>query len=204
MPHPEHAVEDLTGAGTDGLAVLHLARGGRPRRESAASLFRRVAIAEAVTWALLLTGMFLKYVTDTTELGVRIFGMAHGVVFIAYCLTTVVVAVDQRWSRGRLLAGLAASVPPFVTIAFDRYAERRGMLATSWRLVTERSVGPGRAGGRLAAASPRPRCGRRRTRRRRPHRRGAVGRPSDQLTGPVSACPPRARAGCRRPPRRSR
>ena len=71
-------------------------------------LFRRVAIAEAVTWALLLTGMFLKYVTDTTELGVRIFGMVHGVVFIAYCLTTVVVAVDQRWSRGRLLLGLAA------------------------------------------------------------------------------------------------
>ena len=105
-------------------------------------LFRRVAIAEAVTWALLLTGMFLKYVTDTTELGVRIFGMAHGIVFIAYCLTTVVVAVDQRWSRGRLLVGLAASVPPFVTIAFDRYAERRGMLATSWRLVAEAPSGP--------------------------------------------------------------
>jgi integral membrane protein len=105
-------------------------------------LFRRVAIAEAVTWALLLTGMFLKYVTDTTELGVRIFGMAHGIVFIAYCLTTIVVAVDQRWSPGRLLAGLAASVPPFVTIAFDRYAERRGMLATSWRLVAEAPSGP--------------------------------------------------------------
>ena len=51
-------------------------------------LFRRVAIAEAITWALLLTGMFLKYVTETTELGVRVFGMVHGVVFIAYCLTT--------------------------------------------------------------------------------------------------------------------
>ena len=32
-------------------------------------LFRRLAFAEAVTWALLLTGMFLKYVTETTELG---------------------------------------------------------------------------------------------------------------------------------------
>ena len=29
MPHPEHAVEDLTGPGTDGLGVLHLA-GRRP------------------------------------------------------------------------------------------------------------------------------------------------------------------------------
>ena len=54
-------------------------------------LFRRVAVAEAVTWALLLTGMVLKYVTETTDLGVRVFGMLHGVVFVAYCVTTVVV-----------------------------------------------------------------------------------------------------------------
>jgi integral membrane protein len=97
-------------------------------------LFRRVAIAEAVTWGLLLLGMVLKYVTDTTELGVRVFGMAHGIVFIAYCLTTVLVAVDQRWSRRRLLLGLVSSVPPFVTVLFDRYAERRGMLRPAWRL----------------------------------------------------------------------
>jgi integral membrane protein len=99
-------------------------------------LFRRVAIAEAVTWALLLTGMFLKYVTETTELAVRVFGMAHGVVFIAYCLVTLLVGVDQRWSRGRVLLGLVSAVPPFLTVWFDRYAERRGALAPSWRLVT--------------------------------------------------------------------
>lgn len=98
-------------------------------------LFRRVAIAEAVTWALLLSGMFLKYVTETTELGVRIFGMVHGVVFIAYCLVTLLVAVDQRWSRGRVLLGLVSSVPPFMTVWFDRYAERRGAFAPRWRLV---------------------------------------------------------------------
>jgi integral membrane protein len=98
-------------------------------------LFRRVAIAEAVTWALLLVGMFLKYVTETTELGVSIFGMVHGVVFIAYCLTTLLVAVDQRWSAGRTILGLVSSIPPFVTIAFDRYAEKRGALARTWRLI---------------------------------------------------------------------
>jgi integral membrane protein len=105
-------------------------------------LFRRVAVAEAVTWALLLTGMVLKYGTETTELGVRIFGMVHGVVFIGYCLTTVLVAIDQRWSRGRLLLGLVASVPPFATVLFDRYAERRGALGASWRLVSDAPVGP--------------------------------------------------------------
>ncbi len=103
--------------------------------------FRRVAIAEAITWALLLAGMFLKYVTDTTELGVRVFGMVHGVVFIAYCLTTVLVAVDQRWTRGRLLLGLVAAVPPFATVLFDRFAERRGVLGARWRLTTSAPEG---------------------------------------------------------------
>jgi len=109
-------------------------------RVSPQRLFRTVATAEAVTWALLLTGMVLKY-SDVTELGVRVFGMVHGVVFVAYCLTTVLVAVDQRWSPGRLLLGLAASVPPFFTVLFDRYAERRGALADSWRLTTAEPVG---------------------------------------------------------------
>ena len=98
-------------------------------------LFRRLAVAEAVTWALLLVGMFLKYVTGTTELGVRVFGMVHGVVFVAYCLGTVVVAVDQRWSARRTLLGLASSVPPFLTVWFDRYAERAGALDLRWRLL---------------------------------------------------------------------
>jgi len=104
-------------------------------------LFRTVAIAEAVTWALLLTGMFLKYVTETTELGVRVFGMVHGVVFIAYVLTTVLVAVDQRWTVGRTLLGLAAAIPPFFTVLFDRYAEKRGAIAGSWRLTSSEPTG---------------------------------------------------------------
>jgi integral membrane protein len=101
---------------------------------SPVTLFRRAAVAEAVTWALLLVGMVLKYGTGTTELGVRVFGMAHGIVFIAYCLTVVFVAVNQRWSLRTTLLGLASAVPPFMTVWFDRRAERRGDLAGPWRL----------------------------------------------------------------------
>ncbi|WP_224278872.1 DUF3817 domain-containing protein [Nocardioides lacusdianchii] len=108
-----------------------------PRR-----LFRTAALAEAVTWALLLTGMFLKYVTETTELGVQVFGMVHGVVFVAYCLAAVLVAVDQKWSLGRLALGLVAAVPPFATIPFERYAERTGLLGEHWRLRSEQPTGP--------------------------------------------------------------
>jgi integral membrane protein len=111
-------------------------------------LFRRVAVAEAFTWAGLLAGMFLKHVTETTEVGVQVFGMLHGVVFIGYVLTTVVVAVDQQWSRGRILAGLASAVPPFLILVFERYAERRGLLGDRWRL---RSAEPATLPERLVA-----------------------------------------------------
>lgn len=86
--------------------------------------------------------MFLKYVTATTELGVSIFGMLHGIVFIAYCMTTVAVAIDQRWSMGRLVGGLASSIPPFLTLWFERYARSRGLLASTWRLVDEAPTRP--------------------------------------------------------------
>ncbi len=105
-------------------------------------LFRRVAIAEAVTWALLLTGMFLKYVTETTELGVRVFGMLHGVVFVAYVVTTLVVAVDQRLGAGRTVIALGAAVPPFCTVPVDLWLERGDRLAEDWRLRTAAPSGP--------------------------------------------------------------
>ncbi len=108
---------------------------------SPARLHRLVARAEAVTWALLLFGMFLKYGTETTELAVRVFGMLHGVVFIAYCLATVVLSVDQKWSLGRLALGLAAAVPPFATIPFEWYAARHGLLGERWRLRDEEPAG---------------------------------------------------------------
>ena len=111
-------------------------------------LFRAVAIAEAITWALLLVGIVLKRVTDTTDIGVSVFGPIHGVVFIAYCLTTLVVAVDQRWTPGRTLLGLAASIPPFFTLLFDAVAERRGAFGDSWRLTSQE---PARAADRPVA-----------------------------------------------------
>lgn len=97
-------------------------------------LFRTVAIAEAVTWTGLLVGMFLKYVTETTELGVRVFGMLHGVVFVAYVVTTAVVWVDRRWSAGRGLLALVAAVPPLATLPLEWWAVRKDWLGDGWRL----------------------------------------------------------------------
>lgn len=100
-------------------------------------LFTRLGDLEGVTWALLLFGMFLKYVPETTELGVRIFGMLHGVVFISYCLVAVLVAIDSKWSLGRLALSLVAAVIPFLTVWVSFRAQRQGWLGDTWRLRTE-------------------------------------------------------------------
>ena len=97
-------------------------------------LYARFALAEVVSWTLLLTGMFLKYVTRTTELGVTIFGMVHGIVFIAFCLVTVLLWVNQRWTVREGLLGLASAVPPFLTVWWERRLDRAGRLDGGWRL----------------------------------------------------------------------
>ena len=120
------------------------------------TLFARFAFAEAVTWTLLIIGMVLKYVTHTTELGVRVFGLLHGVVFLGYVLVTLAVWVNQRWSTSTGLLALASAVPPYATVWFERRAIRRGQLEGEWR------VGPGQAPARtlpervLATAIARP------------------------------------------------
>ncbi|MBU1802938.1 DUF3817 domain-containing protein [Nocardioides sp.] len=105
-------------------------------------LFRTTAVAEAVTWALLLLGMFLKYVTETTDAAVSIFGPIHGVAFIAYGLTAILVAVDQRWSPARTALALLAAIPPFFTVLFDLLAERRGAFTAQWRLMSSEPQRP--------------------------------------------------------------
>lgn len=97
-------------------------------------LFRTVAIAEAITWTGLLFGMFLKYGPAENETGVRIFGMLHGIVFVAYVVTTVVVWVDRRWSMGRGLIALVAAVPPLATLPLEWFAIRKDWLGDAWRL----------------------------------------------------------------------
>jgi integral membrane protein len=91
---------------------------------AAATAFRIVAVAEALSWVGLLIGMYVKYVPETTELGVQIFGPIHGGIFVAYVVTSVVAARVLRWSIGTTLLALAASVPPLASIVFERWASR--------------------------------------------------------------------------------
>lgn len=93
--------------------------------------FQLVAILEAISWAGLLAGMYLKYLSDFGEVGVKIFGPIHGGMFIAYVLATLLVSRTLRWSTRTTLAGLACSIPPFATLVFEVWALRSGRFAVS-------------------------------------------------------------------------
>ena len=92
------------------------------------ALFVAVAIAEACSWAALLVGMFFKYVVVHNEIGVRIAGPIHGALFMAYLAVTVLQARVGGWKWQVTLVALVCSIPPFATVAFERWARSRGLL----------------------------------------------------------------------------
>jgi integral membrane protein len=97
------------------------------------ALFRSFAVAEVVTWALLIGGMLLKYVAEVGDWPVSIAGPIHGFVFLAYLVAGVVVAVNQRWSPGVTVLALASAVVPFASLPVERGIDRRGGLDGDWR-----------------------------------------------------------------------
>ncbi|WP_460862413.1 DUF3817 domain-containing protein [Nocardiopsis coralliicola] len=90
--------------------------------------FRAIAAFEAFTWAGLLVGMFFKYGAAGNEIGVQVFGPLHGAAFVVYGAVALLAWRVHRWSLWTGLIGLAASVPPFGTVLFERVAGARGHL----------------------------------------------------------------------------
>ncbi len=104
-----------------------------PAESRTRTVFRVVAIAEAVSWAGLLVAMFFKWVVQDDphtgiEGGVPIMGPIHGVVFMAYVVMCLVAWRRFRWSFTTLVLGVLSSIPPFVTVVFERLADQRGLL----------------------------------------------------------------------------
>jgi integral membrane protein len=93
-----------------------------------ARAFRTVAIAEACSWTGLLIGMVFKYLVVFDDVGVKIFGPIHGVLFILYVVITLMTARVFRWRPGTTVVGLLASIPPLTTLWFEHSARRRGLI----------------------------------------------------------------------------
>jgi integral membrane protein len=95
-------------------------------------LFRVVAIAEAVTWSLLIAGLVLRATTGWA-LGVTIGGGIHGFVFLAYAGVALLVGIDRRWRPGLVVLAVACAIVPYATIPVEVALDRRGKLGGAWR-----------------------------------------------------------------------
>ncbi|MGW4460572.1 DUF3817 domain-containing protein [Micromonospora sp. NBC_01796] len=98
-------------------------------RRTAQKLFVVAAIAEAISWLALLTGMIFKYGPTENEIGVQIFGPIHGGLFVAYVGLVLLVSRLGRWSWSVTLVALVCAIPPLATLGFERWARRRGLLS---------------------------------------------------------------------------
>jgi integral membrane protein len=82
---------------------------------------RAVSILEGASLLLLLgVAMPLKYLAHEPA-AVRVVGMIHGVLFVAYVLLLIQNTIERRWSAGKFGLGLVLSVLPCGAF----YAERR-------------------------------------------------------------------------------
>jgi integral membrane protein len=98
-------------------------------RSSETSWFRIAAVAEAISWTGLLIGMVFKYLVVHNAAGVHVFGPIHGVLFLAYVVLSILVWRRQHWSTRVGVVAVLASIPPYGTVVFERWATRTGRLA---------------------------------------------------------------------------
>ncbi len=90
------------------------------------SRLRWMALAEGLSYLLLLfVAMPLKYWADW-PLGVRYVGWAHGVLFVAYGAAALHALLHYRWGLGRAFYLAAAALVPFVSFALERTLRREG------------------------------------------------------------------------------
>jgi integral membrane protein len=82
--------------------------------------FRLVAIAEGISYLILLgIAMPLKYVAGM-PLAVKYVGWAHGLLFVSFVLLLIQVWIAYKWSFGRVAWAFILSLLPFGTFVLDR------------------------------------------------------------------------------------
>ena len=98
-----------------------------------ARLFRALAIAEAITWTILISALIAR-AAGAPGIVVTVGGGIHGFVFLAYGATAILVAFNQRWSIGVAVVAIASAVIPYATIPTEIWLHRSGRLRGEWRL----------------------------------------------------------------------
>ncbi len=83
--------------------------------------FRLIALIEGVSFLVLLgIAMPLKYVWGDPTM-VKIVGQAHGILFVAFVLAGISVAIERRWSILLMIGAFVSSLVPFGTFYLDHW-----------------------------------------------------------------------------------
>jgi len=88
--------------------------------------FRLVAYAEAVTFLILLAGVVVKRGLDGSDVGVRVMGPIHGIVFLVYVVMVLQVRASQAWNLGQTILVIVASAIPFGGFFVGRHLDDEG------------------------------------------------------------------------------
>lgn len=96
-------------------------------------LYGFFSVGEAITWGLLISALISRALGDLIPNAVTIAGSIHGAMFLSYCVSAVLVGVNQRWKFGKIAAAVSLAIVPFATVPWDRRLLRQSALEGSWR-----------------------------------------------------------------------
>ncbi len=108
------------------------------KRMNSIALLRKIALIEGVSFLILLfIAMPLKYIWDRPQ-AVRVVGMAHGFLWVLFCLSLLQCTLLAKWPLGRAALVFMASIIPFGPWLVDRrlkgyeqeYLQQRGLPAS--------------------------------------------------------------------------
>jgi integral membrane protein len=100
---------------------------------SPAKLFGGFAVAEAITWALLITALIVRAVVGVPPEVFFVVGALHGFTFLGYAVVAGLVGVNQRWSFPKIALGVALAIVPFATVPFEKSLRTKNLLLGDWR-----------------------------------------------------------------------
>lgn len=84
------------------------------------NVFRIVALLEGISYILLLfIATPIKYLAGN-ESYVKLLGMPHGLLFVAYIVIAYLIKDEMKWDKKTFLTVLAASLIPFGTFYIDK------------------------------------------------------------------------------------
>lgn len=82
--------------------------------------FRIIALLEGISYILLLfVATPIKYIQGDEQY-VRLLGMPHGVLFLAYIVLAIWLRPDYKWNQRSFIIVLLASIIPFGTFYVEK------------------------------------------------------------------------------------